>query len=257
MRIYILTQEDAFYIPVMLDHLLAARRDDIVGIGIVPGELRGRHLGRYLEMMGPWEFALQSLNLLAHKLLDGVSRLVRLRRSYSVAGAARRWAMPLETVPQVNADSFVKSLEDRRIDLLVSIACPQILKKRTLEMPGKGCINIHGALLPRYQGLLPSFWVLAKGEPETGVTVHWVDEKIDHGAIILQERVRIRDDDTVHSLVRRSKIEVGKQLLVEAIRRIESGELEPCAANQEGASYFSYPDREAIREFRARGRRFI
>ena len=124
-------------------------------------------------------------------------------------------------------------------------------------MPARGAINIHGALLPRYQGLLPSFWVLAKGEPETGVTVHWMDEEIDHGAILLQRPVPIERSDTVHSLVRRSKVEIGKYLLVEAIAAIERGDAPRVLDGSQQATYFSYPDEAALRDFRAQARRFI
>ncbi len=256
MRIFVLTQEDAFYIPVMLDHLLAARRD-VVGVGVVPGEMQPGHVRRYLRMLGPRDFAVTAANLAAHRALDAAARVVAFPRSFSIAGAARRARVPVETVPKVNAEAFVERLRRTGVDLLVSIACPQILKPPILRVPRHGCINVHGALLPRYQGLLPSFWVLAKGERETGVTVHYVDEKIDHGDIILQRRVPISDEDTVHSLVRRSKIEVGKHLLVEAIERIERGEVARTPIDAAQASYFSYPDAAALREFRARGRRFI
>ncbi len=256
MRIYILTQEDAFYIPRMLDHVLAARRD-VIGIGIVPGELRPGHVGRYLRMMGLRDFGVQLVNLAWHRAADGLGRVARLGRSYSVRGAARRHGVPFDNVLNVNGPAFVAGLARRQVDLLVSIACPQIFKGALLAVPRQGCINIHGALLPRYQGLLPSFWVLAKGEVETGVTVHYVDEKIDHGDLILQKRISIRRDDTVHTLVRRGKIDVGKHLLVTAIEQIESGTVVRTPMDQGVASYFSYPDAGAVREFRARGRRFI
>lgn len=256
MKIFVLTQRDAFYIPLILDHLLAARRD-IAGIGVVPGELEPGHVGRYLRMMGPRDFTLQSLNLVRHRLLDLGSRVLRGSRSWSVEGAARRAGVPCRVVPSVNDPAFIESLRSAGVDLLVSIACPQRLRREALAVPGRGCINLHGALLPRYQGLLPSFWVLAKGEAETGVTVHWMDEAIDHGNILLQERFAIGPQDTVHSLVTRSKVGVGRNLLVEAIRRIEQGTAPSVPVDRATASYFSYPDDDALREFRARHRRFI
>lgn len=256
MRIYVLTQEDAFYIPRMLDHLLTARRD-VVGIGIVPGELRRGRAMRYVRLMGPRDFLVQGANLALHRALDLAGRVLPLGHSYSVAGAGRRHGVPTEEVAKVNAAPFVERLRSLEIDLLVSIACPQVIKGDLIALPRHGCINIHGALLPKYQGLLPSFWVLAKGEAETGVTVHYMDERIDHGDIILQERVPIREGDTVHSLVSRSKIDLGKRLLVEAIDRIERGTVQRTPLDHARASYFSFPDPAAVAEFRRRGRRFV
>jgi folate-dependent phosphoribosylglycinamide formyltransferase PurN len=255
-RVYVLTQEDAFYIPRLLDRLLAARRD-VIGIGVVPGELQPAHLGRYWTMMGPRAFTLQLANLARHRALELLGRLLPLARSYSVAGAARRHRVPLERVPTVNAPAFVESLRARAVDLLVSIACPQVLRPAILGVPGKGAINLHGALLPDYQGLLPAFWVLANGETHTGATVHYMAEHVDQGPVILQERVPIRTDDTVHTLVERTKVEVGARLLVEAVALIEQGAAAPRPMDLDAGRSFSYPDPGAIRRFRAQGRRFI
>ena len=256
MRIQVLTQEDAFYIPRILD-LMFERRADVVGVAIVPGELQSGHALRYLRMMGVRDFALQLVNLLGHRAMDVVGRIIRLPRSASVAGAARRARVACEVVPNVNAPGFLARLGERRVDLVVSIACPQKLGAALLALPAHGCINLHGALLPRYQGLLPSFWVLAKGEPRTGVTVHWMDEKLDHGDILLQREVPIEVGDTVHSLVLRSKVGVGRHLLLEAIELIERGAAPRQPMDLSQASYWSFPDAAALREFRARGRRFI
>jgi methionyl-tRNA formyltransferase len=143
------------------------------------------------------------------------------------------------------------------VSLLVSIACPQILHRDILAVPEQGAINLHGALLPDYRGVLPSFWVLANGETHTGATVHYMSERVDQGAVLLQERVPIRDDDTVHTLVRRTKVEVGGRLLVRAIGLIEQGA--PAARPMDPAAgrAFGYPDADAVRRFRARGRRFV
>ncbi len=256
MRVYVLTQEDAFYIPQMLDHLFV-ERPDVIGIGVVPGEMQSGHLRRYWTMLGTRDFLVTGARLAGFRLLDAVTRLVPMKRSYSVRGAARRRGVACEIVPDVNARSFVASLRAREIELLVSIACPTRMDAELLAVPARGAINVHGALLPRYQGLLPSFWVLAKGEPQTGVTVHWMDEQLDHGEILFQRSVAITRDDTVHSLVRRSKVEVGKQLLVDAIAAVDIGNAPRVPMDHGAATYFSYPDAAALSEFRARGRRFI
>ena len=256
MRVYVLTQEDAFYIPRLLDQLLTARRD-VIGLGVVPGELRAGHARRYLAWMGPRAFTLQLANLARHRALAVAGRLLRLGRSYSVGAAARRHHVPLERVPAVNAPAFVASLRTRAVDLLVSIACPQILRREILGVPPKGAINLHGALLPDYRGLLPGFWVLANGESHTGATVHYMTERVDQGAVILQERVPIRADDTVHTLVQRTKVEVGGRLLIRALELLERGTAEPHAMDPAAGRSFRYPDAAAVERFRARGRRFI
>lgn len=256
MKIYVLTQEDAFYIPRILDHLLAVRRD-VAEVAIVPGEMRTGQVGKYLRFMGPRDFTLQVLNLLVHKVLDVASRVFPTPYSTSVAGAARRARVPSRVVPRVNDPDFLAHLRKLEVDLIVSIACPQRLRGDLLQLPARGCINLHGSLLPRYQGLLPSFWVLARGERETGVTVHWMNEEIDAGELLLQEKLAIEPGDTMHSLVLRSKVGVGRQLLTRAIERIERGDAPRQPMDTSRATYFAFPDPAAVAEFRGRGRRFI
>ena len=256
MRIQVLTQEDAFYIPRILDLLLEQRRD-VVGVAIVPGEMQAGRALRFLRMMGARDFAFQVVNLTWYRALDLLSRVLPLRSSHSVESAARRARVPVEHVEKVNAPEFIAALRARGVDLLVSLACPQKLSGALLAVPVKGAINLHGALLPRYQGIFPSFWVLAKGEPETGVTVHWMDEQLDHGDVLLQRRVAIEPRDTVHRLVLRSKVDVGRHALLEALERIERGDAPREPMDMTRASYFTYPDAAAVREFRTRGRRFI
>jgi methionyl-tRNA formyltransferase len=255
-RIQVLTQEDAFYIPRILDLLFEHRRD-VVGVAIVPGELQAGRALRFLRMMGPRDFALQVVNLAWYRVLDLLSRVLPLPASHSVASAARRGRVPAEHVPNVNAPEYIAALRARGVDLLVSLACPQKFSPELLAVPVKGAINLHGALLPRYQGIFPSFWVLAKGEPETGVTVHWMDEQLDHGDVLLQRTVRIERRDTVHRLVLRSKVDVGRHVLLEALELIERGDAPRERMDMTRASYFTYPDPAAVREFRMRGRRFI
>src|SRR5262249_34005154 len=135
---------------------------------------------------------------------------------YSVAAVARQHAVPLLETRSVNSAEYLDRLRRLGLDLIVSINASQKFKTPILSLPRLGCINVHGALLPRYRGRLPSFWVLANGEKETGTTVHFMNEELDDGPILLQERVAIAPDDTQDSLIRKTKA-VGARLIVDAI----------------------------------------
>ena len=71
-----------------------------------------------------------------------------------------------------------------------------MLKRPVLELAKRGALNLHGSLLPRFRGRAPVNWVLIEGEPETGLTLHYMDEKPDHGDIVAQRAVAIARDDT-------------------------------------------------------------
>jgi methionyl-tRNA formyltransferase len=154
----------------------------------------------------------------------------------------------------VNAPEFVAYVRDRlQPDLIVSVAASQIFKEPLLAIPPRGCINIHGALLPRYRGMLPSFWTLLNGEREGGVTVHYMSAGIDDGSILAQRRFPIHETDTVEALIGRSKA-LGADLLCDVLTRMNRGPLTTAPNNAADGTYYSFPTRTDVRRLKARGR---
>ncbi len=93
------------------------------------------------------------------------------------------------------------------------------------QMPEYGTFNLHASLLPDYRGAAPINWAIINGETETGVTTFFIDEKIDTGAIILQEILPIRPDETAGSLHDKLMV-AGADLVLKTVERIGSGNLE-------------------------------
>jgi len=103
----------------------------------------------------------------------------------------------------INTPENISSLRALNPDLIVVVAYGQILKREILALPPKGCINLHASLLPKYRGAAPIQWAIANGEEVTGVTTMFMNEKMDVGDIILQEKETIFFDDTALTLGRR------------------------------------------------------
>ena len=257
MNLFLLTQPDAFYIPKLLNQFMEEKpvSVDVVGAAVLPGEIVVENVPDYLRLMGVRGTVLNGLDFARHKALDFLDRAVGIDGLYSVRGALRAHDIPEDSPENVNDQAFLDFLSEQDVDLVISIACPQIVREDLLNCPPEGVINIHGALLPKYRGKLPSFWVLANGEEKTGVTVHYINEQLDDGPIIVQKEVPIRPDDTLHSLVLRSKVQYGASALADAVQQIEDGTVELEENPEAEATYFSFPDIEAIRRFRERGRR--
>jgi len=97
---------------------------------------------------------------------------------------------------------FVKSLEDKP-DVGVLASYGRILKKKELNKPKHGILNLHPSLLPKYRGPSPVQTAILNGEQETGLTIIKMDEKIDHGPIVAQFKEEIKPDDTTNSLYQR------------------------------------------------------
>jgi methionyl-tRNA formyltransferase len=110
----------------------------------------------------------------------------------------------------------VEEIRAARPDLIVVVAYGQILPKSILEIPPRGCINVHTSLLPRWRGASPIQHAILHGDRETGVTTMFINEKMDAGDIILQCPDPIRPDDTAGTLHDRLA-PLGAKLLVETL----------------------------------------
>jgi methionyl-tRNA formyltransferase len=186
-----------------------------------------------------------------------MNRLATTLRPYSAADVARRYNIPIYRPPKINATEFIATLRNEiRPDLLVSVAASQILKQRVLAVPPLGCINLHSAPLPRYQGMMPNFWTMLHDEPEATVTVHYMVEKLDAGDIIVQLPVPIYPTDSLHNLMVRSK-HVGVQALLEAVEKIEQGTVQRQPMDTGQATYFSFPKRVDAQRLRRMGRALL
>ena len=98
----------------------------------------------------------------------------------------------------------------------------KLLPKAVLELPQKGCINVHSSLLPKYRGAAPINWAMLNGEPETGVTIMHMAEALDAGDIILQAATPIDLNENVEQLHDRLAV-MGAELLGKAVSAIADG----------------------------------
>jgi folate-dependent phosphoribosylglycinamide formyltransferase PurN len=173
----------------------------------------------------------------------------------SLRQMATEHRIPILGVHDLNTPTTLATVREWECDLLVSVYMNQRIGRELIELPPSGVINVHSSLLPRYRGLFPPFWVLANGESETGVTVHWVDFSFDTGDILVQQRLAVQPLDTVNSLSWRSAA-LGADLVVRAIELVARGQAPHVPQDQKLASYHSWPTRADVRRLRARGHRY-
>ncbi len=142
-------------------------------------------------------------------------------------------------------------------DIIISLYFRQILKREVINVPTMGCFNLHPAKLPYYRGVSPIFWALARGEKEVGISLHFVAEKVDAGDILAQRVIQVEGYDTEHSLFLKCT-RIGTEMLLQMIDRLETSvPLNPIGQKVEEGCYFSLPTREAVKEFKKRGRHFF
>lgn len=121
-----------------------------------------------------------------------------------------------------NNEELLEKIRKIAPDVICVVAYGKILPKALLEIPKKGCINVHGSLLPKYRGAAPIQWAVLNGETTTGITTMYMDEGMDTGDMILKREVTIGKEETTGELWERLSA-IGGEVLVETLEKIEEG----------------------------------
>jgi len=143
-----------------------------------------------------------------------------------VKKCAKAHGLKIYQPAKLKCEESVKVLKEANADLFVVVAYGKILSKEILNIPRLGCVNVHASLLPKYRGAAPIQWAVIDGEKETGITIMQMDEGLDTGDILFQRVVKIDDKETGGSLFDKLA-ECGAELMVEALDKIEKGEINP------------------------------
>ena len=246
MNVVFLTTDDPLYLPSFFDRVLSTR-EDTTAVFVVPPLYKNQSAldaaWRYFRTFG------------AAAVVSLTGRTLRAKiRGQSIGRVCERHEVPCETIRNVNDPLFLDRLRRLGTSLIVSVSCPQIFGKPLIELPPRGCLNIHGAILPEYRGVMPSFWMLANGEKQAGASIFFVNEDIDAGDLCGQRIFEIREHETLDEFLRRSKA-IAAELLLDVLGDIESGSVSRTPLDLSKGSYYSWPSREAVRRFRAAGRR--
>lgn len=130
--------------------------------------------------------------------------------------------IPVRMEKSFNEDTVFEAIRSLKPDLLFSFYFREMIQARFLELPRLGAYNLHGSLLPKYRGRAPINWVLVKGEPETGITLHAMTPKPDDGDIVGQAVLPIDWDDTALSLTLKSA-DAGRHLVRETVPKLLDG----------------------------------
>nr|WP_321237517.1 methionyl-tRNA formyltransferase [uncultured Psychroserpens sp.] len=120
-------------------------------------------------------------------------------------------------------ETFIEELKALEANLQIVVAF-RMLPEVVWNMPKYGTFNLHASLLPNYRGAAPIHWAIINGETKTGVTTFFIDEKIDTGAIILQESTEIETDETVGTL-HDKLMHIGSALVLKTVNLIEEGDV--------------------------------
>jgi methionyl-tRNA formyltransferase len=250
LRLLFVTEDDPLYVIRLFDVFFREYPADLL-------EIRGITIDRAFHEP-PWKTLRRMLRFYGPV---GVARLTsRFARARltgrSIARLAAERSIPMIPATSVNAPEYLDEVRRLAPDVIVSVAAPEIFRKEILRIPRLGCINIHSGRLPVYRGMMPTFWQMLHGEPAVTVTVHEMAEALDAGKILGTVTVPLRSQDSLDRVIRTTK-EAGARLLIDVLSKIAQGRESRVPVDMSGKKYFSFPQREHVREFRKRGHRLL
>jgi len=163
-----------------------------------------------------------------------------------VKALALEHGLPVLQPTKVRTSEFLGELGALAPDLVVVAAYGRILPRPVLDLPPRGCINVHASILPRHRGAAPIQHAILAGDSETGVTIMAMAEEMDAGDMLLVRRTPIAADDTGGSLGARLS-QLGADALVAAITGLKDGSVRPVPQPADGITFAPRIEREHTR----------
>ena len=254
-RVVAVTQDDPFLAGAFFRTFLAAadrRRVRLEEIVVLPsfGESRAALLRRMAGLYGPVGVGRLALR---YGWAQGRELLGAPR---SVEAIATRHGIPVRALDTINDERYLRTLPERRIDVLLSVAAPELFRSAALTATPHA-LNVHNGRLPDFRGMLPTFWALHRGDDEVVVTVHEMAEQLDAGRVVAEFPVAVSEGESQFSVSVRAKLVAG-----ERVARL-LGTLDtpawptPHAIDPAAGSDNGFPGRREARQLRAVGRRLL
>ncbi len=205
-------------------------------------------LNTRIVFMGTPEFAVASLKNLVDENYNVVGVITspdkQAGRGLQVGeSAVKKFAiandLKILQPPKLKDPNFITELQSLKADVQVVVAF-RMLPEVVWSMPPFGTINVHASLLPKYRGAAPINWAVINGEKETGITTFKLQQQIDTGNILLQEKISISPDETAGELHDRLK-ELGASVLIKTLKLLQDNSLTEKPQQQDDAEIIHAP----------------
>ncbi len=201
--------------------------------------------------MGAPDFASPSLRLLAahHDVTAVITQPDRpAGRGMKPAAppvkvCAQELGLAVYQPESIKAAEAFEHIDERHPDAIAVVGYGRIIPQRIIDLPRRGCVNVHSSLLPRYRGAAPVPWAIASGETISGVSTMLIAGKLDAGDILLQRETPIGPDETASELSARLA-QMGADLLLETLDALETGRVRRVPQDHAKATYAPILKRE-------------
>ena len=172
----------------------------------------------------------------------------RSGRNLKIAGCSSKGIAESEDLPVLQPKSlknqeFIEELKRFNADIFIVVAYGKLIPETVFTLPRYGTINLHPSLLPKYRGAAPVEWAIINGENETGVTIQMINEELDAGDIIIQEKIQLSSSITAGELYE-IVTSIGEELLLKSAEILSEGRYKPIQQDHSKATYCGKLERE-------------
>jgi folate-dependent phosphoribosylglycinamide formyltransferase PurN len=251
MRIAIIGQEEPLFFGPFFREIIEQKPSEMVCVVIVGKRGIGSHPKTFLEKLKN----IYSLWLLFEPFPFLKNFILKwIRTIFSTQGNIQRLAkkkqIPILFTNDINSEDFHSQLKIHAPDVIINQS-ELIIQEKLLSIPKIGIINRHASLLPRFRGRVGSFWGHADKHPEYGVTIHFVDQKIDSGPIIVQQQYNL-DPTLSYPEILRTLFKLSVPLILKALQKLEDPNFTPLPNYFDGTPIYGFPTLMQIKDYRKR-----
>jgi len=254
-RTVAVTQSDPFFTGRFFETFLPGAREgsvEIVEIVVLPNfnESRRALLRRLAGLYPPQDL----IRLGARYVSANLDTLRGLPRSVEAVAAAN--GVPTRPLASINDSAYLATLPARDVDVLLSVAAPQIFRSEALAAAPL-MLNVHNGRLPDYRGMMPTFWALLEGQDHIVVTLHEMADQLDAGPVLAEFEVPVAPGQSAFDVSRNAKAVAGREIA--GLLSKVGTEQWPTARPIDIASgrYHGFPSRLDARRLRRAGRRML
>ncbi len=252
-RIFIITQNEPFYIPKMIKYLLAKGNFEIVGYTVLKPHRKNKNIYHWFKERARIYTIMELMYVFVAMFY--VKFFGSFKIHYSVSKILNKQGVKRIHTEDVNDENYVKELGALNLDFIISISCPHLFGEKLLALPNKACLNAHGTLLPRHRGVFGSWWTIFKEDKEAGGTIHTMELKLDAGHIVWQEEFEVTKKDTQYSIAYKTK-KMMSEGLVKVIEGYDTIIKNPITPRYK-TSYHRAPTKELGKEFHKKGKKVL
>ncbi len=211
LKVFIISQEEPFYIPKVINYVLKHQGDtyEVVGATRLQPHRKNKTMKDWFlertQIYTYWELIITACFFVYSKLLFKLLSKIGIDNPYSVKHSYQKNNINQIVTNNINSAEYLTQLKQLEIDVVLSISPPQLFEKELLKLPKIACLNAHGTLLPRHRGVFGSWWMLFEEDKEIGTTIHTMEERLDAGEIVWQKEIPMPEKPTQYAIAYHTK----------------------------------------------------